>query len=90
MRILRFYKITSILLRYGVDEMIPRDKLPWWAKVVRPCLFWLRNQHPDQPMGMRLRLALEALGPVFVKLGQMLSTRRDLFPLDMIVELSKL
>lgn len=90
MRIFRFYKILSVLLSYGVDEMLPKALLPWWAKGARVCLFWLRNQHQDKPLSMRLRLALETLGPVFVKLGQMLSTRRDLLPPDMIEELSKL
>ncbi|RUO39808.1 ubiquinone biosynthesis regulatory protein kinase UbiB [Aliidiomarina taiwanensis] len=90
MRVLRFYKIVSVLLRLGIDEMIPKDKCPWWAKVLRVSLFWLRNQHKDKPMGERLRMALETLGPVFIKFGQMLSTRHDLLPPDMVAELSKL
>lgn len=43
-------------------------------------LFWIRNQHSDKPLGERLRLALQELGPVWIKFGQMMSTRRDLFP----------
>ena len=87
---MRFYKIISVLLRHGIDEMVPTDRWPWWAKLLRISLFWLRNKHPEKPLGERLRLALEILGPVFVKLGQMLSTRRDLLPPDMVEELSKL
>lgn len=87
---MRFYKIISVLLRYGIDDMVPSDKWPWWAKILRISLFWLRNKHPEKSLGERLRLALETLGPVFVKLGQMLSTRRDLLPVDMVEELSKL
>ncbi len=87
---MRFYKIISVLLRHGIDEMIPQDKRPWWGKLLRISLFWLRNQHTEKPLGERLRLALESLGPVFVKLGQMLSTRHDLIPTEMVVELSKL
>lgn len=87
---MRFYKIISVLLRYGIDEMVPTDKWPWWAKILRISLFWLRNKHPEKQLGERLRLALETLGPVFVKLGQMLSTRRDLLPPEMVDELSKL
>src|SRR5690554_2857990 len=87
---MRFYKIISVLLRYGIDDMMPSDKWPWWAKILRISLFWLRNKHPEKSLGERLRLALETLGPVFVKLGQMLSTRRDLLPVDMVEELSKL
>ncbi|MCC5854199.1 MAG: ubiquinone biosynthesis regulatory protein kinase UbiB [Idiomarina sp.] len=90
MRIIRFYRIISVLLRHGVDEMIPRDRMPWWGRIARCCLFWLRNQHRDKPLGVRFRIALETLGPVFVKLGQMLSTRRDLLHPDVIEELSKL
>src|SRR6185369_11661075 len=44
----------------------------------------------EQPRGVRLRLALEHLGPIFVKFGQVLSTRRDLVPTDIVEELAKL
>ncbi len=43
-------------------------------------IFWMPNRHKDKPLGERLRLALQELGPVWIKFGQMLSTRRDLFP----------
>lgn len=46
----------------------------------RRTLFWMPNRHKDQELGARLRLALQELGPVWIKFGQMLSTRRDLFP----------
>lgn len=46
----------------------------------RYTLFWMPNRHKDKPLGERLRLALQELGPVWIKFGQMLSTRRDLFP----------
>jgi ubiquinone biosynthesis protein len=55
--------------------------------VVRAATFWRRL---DRARGERLRLALEALGPIFVKFGQMLSTRRDLLPPDIADELAKL
>jgi ubiquinone biosynthesis protein len=50
-------------------------------------MFW---RQPKQTRGIRLRLALEKLGPIFVKFGQMLSTRRDLLPPDVADELAKL
>ena len=50
----------------------------------------LPRRKPAQPRGERLRLALEELGPIFVKFGQMLSTRRDLLPRDIADELAKL
>ncbi|GAL05617.1 ubiquinone biosynthesis monooxygenase UbiB [Photobacterium aphoticum] len=49
-------------------------------KTARRGLYWLKNQHPEKPLGERLRLALQELGPVWIKFGQMMSTRRDLFP----------
>ena len=61
-----------------------------FATLARGSLFWLRNQHKDKPAGMRLRLALQELGPVWIKFGQMLSTRRDLLPHDIALELALL
>src|SRR4051812_48028634 len=52
--------------------------------------FAFRWRHLDSPRGVRLRQALEALGPIFVKFGQVLSTRRDLLPVDIADELAKL
>ena len=72
MRVLRLYKINRVMLQHGLDELIPDKWLPWYAKVGRSCQFWLRNQHPDKPLGARIRLALQTLGPVFIKFGQML------------------
>ncbi|MCV5262138.1 ubiquinone biosynthesis regulatory protein kinase UbiB, partial [Escherichia coli] len=48
--------------------------------LLRKSLFWIKNKHPEKPLGERLRLALQELGPVWIKFGQMMSTRRDLFP----------
>ena len=90
MRSLRFYQIARTLLHYGVDDLIPRRWQPWYLRFLRRSCFWLRNRHPDTELGVRLRLALEDLGPVFVKVGQMLSTRRDLLPPEIIVQLAML
>lgn len=90
MRISRFYHIQKTLLQFGLDELIPAQWQPWYARMLRRSLFWLRNRHPDQPVGVRLRLALQGLGPVWIKFGQMLSTRRDLFPPQLADELAKL
>lgn len=89
-RALRFYKIISTLLQHGVDELIPRRWLPWYLRILRRSAFWLRNKHKDKPLAVRFRMALEALGPVYVKLGQMLSTRQDLLHPDMILQLTML
>lgn len=90
MSLSRFYQIQKTLLQYGLDELIPAQWQPWWAKAARHSMFWLKNKHPDKTVGVRLRLALQSLGPVWVKFGQMLSTRRDLFPPELADELAKL
>jgi ubiquinone biosynthesis protein len=89
-RILRLYKINKVLLQHGLDELIPQRWLPWYAKLGRVSQFWLNNQYPEKPLGERIRLALQTLGPVFIKFGQMLSTRRDLLPADIADELALL
>ncbi len=53
-------------------------------------LFWLRNQHKDKVGGERLKLAMQELGPVYIKFGQMLSTRRDLLDDEWAEELAML
>ncbi len=90
MRVMRLYKINQVLLQHGLDELIPDRWLPWYAKVGRACQFWLRNQHKDKALGERIRLALQSLGPVFIKFGQMLSTRKDLLHPDIARELALL
>ncbi len=88
MRLLRLAKITTVGLRHGLDELIlQHDSDRFIMRVLRVLLGWRRF---SQPRGVRLRLALEALGPVFVKFGQVLSTRRDLLPTDVADELAKL
>ncbi|WP_416306517.1 ubiquinone biosynthesis regulatory protein kinase UbiB [Neptunicella sp. SCSIO 80796] len=90
MRAFRLYKINTTLLQYGLDELIPAKWLPWYARLARHSIFWLRNRCPDKTRGERLRLALQSLGPIFIKFGQMLSTRRDLLPADIADELTLL
>jgi ubiquinone biosynthesis protein len=70
--------------------MVPPEMLPWYAKLGRFSLFWLKNKHKDKAVAARFRLAIESLGPVFIKFGQMLSTRRDLLPPDFADELALL
>ncbi|HET8815995.1 MAG TPA: AarF/UbiB family protein, partial [Pseudidiomarina sp.] len=90
MRIQRLYLITKTFLSYGLDQLIPAKWLPWSVRVLRYGLFWMPNRHRDKPAGVRLRLALESLGPVWIKFGQMLSTRRDLLDPEIANELAKL
>lgn len=88
MRISRFYQIQKTMLQYGLDELIPPQWQPWYAKLLRRSAFWLRNRYPEHSVGARLRLALQSLGPVWIKFGQMLSTRRDLLPAALVDELT--
>ncbi|MBN3143270.1 ubiquinone biosynthesis regulatory protein kinase UbiB [Pectobacterium brasiliense] len=76
----RLYGIVRVLLSYGLDELIPKMRLTLPLRAGRRLLFWLPNRHRSKPLGERLRLALQELGPVWIKFGQMMSTRRDLFP----------
>ncbi|MES1931707.1 protein kinase [Salinisphaera shabanensis T35B1] len=77
----RMLEIIRTARRYGLGELAG-DAAPTWL-LGKPRTF-------DEPLNVRLRLALEELGPVFVKFGQTLSTRRDLLPEGMAEELSKL
>ncbi|CNI21892.1 ubiquinone biosynthesis regulatory protein kinase UbiB [Yersinia ruckeri] len=77
----RLYLIIRVFLSYGLDELIPKIRLTLPLRIGRYLFFWIPNRHKDKPLGERLRLALQELGPVWIKFGQMMSTRRDLFPL---------
>lgn len=88
MRFIRLFYIVFIALRFRLDEFIlHHTKLKPLQYIINGLLFWHQKRISR---GERLRLALETLGPIFVKFGQMLSTRRDLIPLDIADELSKL
>ncbi|WP_338559118.1 ubiquinone biosynthesis regulatory protein kinase UbiB [Erwinia sp. E_sp_B01_3] len=76
----RLYFIIRIFLTYGLDELVPKTRLTLLFRLWRKCLFWMPGRHKDLLLGERLRLSLEQLGPVWIKFGQMMSTRRDLFP----------
>ncbi len=84
MRVLRFIRIVSVVVRHGLDEFLPAGI----ARSLIGGVFVWRNF--DEPRAVRLRRALESLGPIFVKFGQLLSTRPDLVPGDIARELAKL
>ena len=88
MRLGRLLRIILVALRHGLDELaLGHPRLRPLRLGVRYTLFW-RNL--STPRGVRLRRALEDLGPIFIKFGQMLSTRRDLLPPDIADELALL
>ncbi len=84
----RLVAIQRVLVKYSLDDIIKETHL------LRPLrfLFYLAPRRRDRtaPIGERIRLALEELGPIFVKFGQAISTRRDLLPPDIADELAKL
>src|SRR5271165_6579785 len=87
----RLIQIQRVLVRHGLDDFVRATHL------YRPLRFvylispwtWFQRRSPYS-RGERLRLALVELGPIFVKFGQALSTRRDLLPVDVADELAKL
>ena len=84
----RMLSIQRVLMKYGLDEFVKETHL------LRPLRFFFlalpRRRDTSAPLGERIRLALEELGPIFVKFGQAISTRRDLLPPDIADELAKL
>ncbi|WP_166257517.1 ubiquinone biosynthesis regulatory protein kinase UbiB [Marinobacter salicampi] len=89
-RLYRLFRIMWVFCRYRLDSLIPRDELPAALKFLLLFAPWHFFTQPKLDRGDRLRLALEELGPVFVKFGQILSTRRDLLPDDMAASLRHL
>jgi ubiquinone biosynthesis protein len=88
LKFLRLLKIFTVATRYGLDEIaISGLQAPRTARLINTVIFWRRI---TSPRAVRLRMALEELGPIFVKFGQVLSTRRDLLPPDIVDELALL
>ncbi len=86
----RLLRIATILVRYRLDDLVDSAHLFRPIKWLRPLLPQPRADIVQLPRGARLRLALVELGPIFVKFGQILSTRRDLLPTDIATELALL
>ena len=87
---IRFFYIQYILAKYGIDRIVLSTR---WFRPFSCIIFlnpwnWFRSPH--EKTGVAVREALEKLGPIFVKFGQVLSTRHDLLPADIIIELTKL
>ena len=87
-RFARAVTIVWIAMRYGLDELVLTSfQHPWLRLTARVASM---GRDLSAPRGQRLREALQKLGPIFVKFGQVLSTRRDLLPLDVADELALL
>jgi len=88
MRLSRLLRILQVSQRYGLDEfLLGHERVRWLRPLVSGVAL---GRDLRAPRAVRLRLALESLGPIFVKFGQVLSTRRDLLPADIADELALL
>ena len=87
-RLFRGFFIVWTVLRFGLDELVLSSfEKPWIRRLTRIVSI---GRNLSAPRGERLRMALEHLGPIFVKFGQVMSTRRDLMPTDIANELARL
>ncbi|PYC21917.1 ubiquinone biosynthesis regulatory protein kinase UbiB [Aquipseudomonas alcaligenes] len=88
----RLLRILRVVIRYRLDDLLLTLPLPTWMRALRFALpwRWLPRGQQELSRGEALRLALEDLGPIFIKFGQLLSTRRDLLPPDVADELARL
>ncbi len=87
---MRLLKISAILSRYRLDELLEATHLYRPMRLLRIVTPWGRRNVADAPRGERLRLALNEMGPIYVKFGQIMSTRRDMIPADIADELALL
>jgi ubiquinone biosynthesis protein len=91
MQLKRLLTLLYVFSKYRLDDFIPVSMLPWYLRLAFYLAPWRLNPIPKRiPKAKRLRLALIALGPIYIKFGQLLSTRKDLLPEDLAVELAKL
>lgn len=88
--ILRASRIGRVILRYRLDALLEGTPAERWLRLAKPFVPRASAEIAVQSRGARLRLALQELGPIFVKFGQILSTRRDLIPADVAEELTLL
>lgn len=89
-QMLRLIHINFVLVRHGLEEVVFAIHLFRPLRFILYLMPWHWFRHRDLSSGIRIRRALEDLGPIFIKFGQMLSTRRDLLPDDIVLELAKL
>jgi ubiquinone biosynthesis protein len=88
--LLRAARIGRVMLRYRLDELLADTPAERWLRLAKPLVPRAVAELAVLSRGARLRLALQELGPIFVKFGQILSTRRDLMPPDIADELALL
>ena len=88
-RVRRFQHVVNVLAKYGFGEAMNQVHV-WECVHVERGILKRECKIPEVNIAQRIRLSIEELGPTFIKLGQLLSTRPDLVPPDIIIELKKL
>ena len=88
----RLFKVLSVIAKYGLDDFAKHQPgFTWIRLLLSPYLMlWTLSAHRKGNRNRRLRLALEELGPIYIKFGQLLSTRRDFLDTDLADELQTL
>jgi len=87
----RYQQIVLVLIKYGFDDILSRLKFEFYFKLRKSIIPKYKEKDLERVTAAhRLRLALEELGPTFIKLGQILSVRPDLIPIEMVEEFQKL
>ncbi|MBW1813493.1 MAG: AarF/ABC1/UbiB kinase family protein, partial [Deltaproteobacteria bacterium] len=87
----RYRQILAVFFKYGFGDLVELLKIDQYIEIGLKMISRNRRERIEKlSRAERLRMALEELGPTYIKLGQILSTRTDLVPVDFIQELSKL
>ncbi len=86
----RLIEINAVMTHYGIDRLLLAESRFHWLIALNRLLPWNWRPRHRGSRGERIRLALETLGPIFIKFGQALSTRKDLLPEDIATELARL
>ena len=87
----RLFTLFYVFSKYRLDAYIPMQLLPWYLRLAFFLAPWRLNPFAKRiPKSKRLRLALVELGPIYIKFGQLLSTRKDLLPPELAEELAQL
>ena len=86
----RYRQVIAVLIKYGFGEVLDRMNMSSYLRIGSRKLFARQQEIAAFSWAERIRLALDDLGPTFVKMGQIMSTRPFLIPVDLVVELAKL
>ncbi len=88
----RLFKVLNVVAKYRLDEFLEGQAATSWLRflLLPHKTFWLLSKHRHGNKNQRLREAMEELGPIYIKFGQLLSTRRDFLDIELADELQSL